>query len=53
MPRTVSTQGSGGVAATVMVRVRQGFVLMSIMPPFNWEAILDPGKVDELVRTLS
>jgi len=23
------------------------------MPPFTWEAILDPGKVDELVRTLT
>jgi hypothetical protein len=26
---------------------------MSIMPPFTWEAILDPGEVDELVRKLT
>lgn len=23
------------------------------MPPFTWEAIMEPGKVDELIRTLT
>jgi hypothetical protein len=53
MPRVVAVAGSGGIAATVIVTVRRGFVWMSIMPPFTWEAILDPGKVDELVGTLT
>jgi hypothetical protein len=53
MPRVVAVTGSGGIAATVIVTVRRGFVWVSIMPPFTWEAILDPGKVDELVRTLT
>ncbi|MGH3799926.1 MAG: hypothetical protein ACRDTD_07320 [Pseudonocardiaceae bacterium] len=25
---------------------------MSIQPPFTWEAIMEPGKVDELIHTL-
>ncbi len=50
--RKVSVKGSGGVSATVVVIVRQGKVWMSIVPPFTWEAIMEPGKVDELMRTL-
>ena len=53
MPRIMTATGSGGVAATVIVTVRRGFVWISIMPPFTWEAILDPGQVDELVQTLT
>lgn len=53
VPRTVSAKGSGGVSATVIVTVRRGSVWMSIVPPFTWEAILEPGEVDELVRTLT
>ncbi len=49
----VSVQGSGGVSATVSVTVRKGKVVMSIQPPFTWEAIMDPTKVDELIGTLT
>ncbi len=50
--RTVSVKGSGGVAATVVVTVQRGRVWLSIQPPFTWEAIMPPGKVEELMRTL-
>lgn len=36
-----------------MVTVQQGQVWMSIQPPFTWEAIMEPEKVDELIRTLA
>ncbi len=26
---------------------------MSIQPPFTWEAIMEPWKVDELIQTLA
>jgi hypothetical protein len=52
MPRRVSVQATEGVAATVMVTVVQGKVWMSIMPPFTWQAIMDSGKIDELMRVL-
>jgi hypothetical protein len=48
----VAVKGSGGVSATMIVTVRRGLVWISIEPPFTWEAILEPGKVDELVQTL-
>ena len=51
--RKVSAKGSGGVSATVIVIAQHGSVWMSIMPPFTWEAIMEPGKVDELIRTLT
>ncbi len=51
--RTVAVKGSGGVSATVVVTVQQGQVWMSIQPPFTWEAIMEPWKVDELTRTLA
>jgi hypothetical protein len=25
---------------------------MSIVPPFTWEAIMEPGKIDELIHVL-
>jgi hypothetical protein len=50
--RKVSVKGSGGVSATVIVIAQQGKVWVSIMPPFTWEAIMEPGKVDELIHTL-
>lgn len=49
----VSVQGTGGVSATVFVMVQQGQVWMSIQPPFTWEAIMDPAKVDELIGTFT
>lgn len=51
--RKVSVKGTGGVSATVVVTVQQGQVWMSIQPPFTWETILEPEKVDELIRTLA
>ncbi len=50
--RKVSVKGSGGISATVVVTVQKGTVWVSIVPPFTWEAIMEPGKVDELIRTL-
>lgn len=50
--RKLSVKGSGGVSATVVVTVQQGKVWLSIVPPFTWEAIMEPVKVDELIRTL-
>ncbi|MGH4021212.1 MAG: hypothetical protein ACRDT0_18685 [Pseudonocardiaceae bacterium] len=50
--RKVTVKGSGGVTATVVVVAQRGKVWMSIQPPFTWEAIMEPGKVDELIRTL-
>jgi hypothetical protein len=53
MPRRVSVKGMEGVPATVVVRVVQDKVWLSISPPFTWEAIMDPAKVDELVHVLT
>jgi hypothetical protein len=50
--RRLSVKGSGGVAATVVVKSIQGRVWVSITPPFTWEAIMEPGKVDELIHML-
>lgn len=50
--RRISVRGSGGVAATIVVFARQGAVLMSIVPPFTWEAVMDPDTVDELIDAL-
>lgn len=52
VPRRVSVKGMEGVAATVVVTVVQGEVWMSISPPFSWEAIMKPVKVDELMHVL-
>lgn len=48
----MSVKGSGGVSATVVVTAQHGQVWVSIVPPFTWEAIMEPVKVDELIRTL-
>jgi hypothetical protein len=53
MDRRVAVEGSGGVSATVIVVARRGQVWISIMPPFTWEAILEPIKVDELMHNLA
>lgn len=52
MHRRVLAKGSGGVMSTIVVTVRQGKVSLSIVPPFTWEAILEPEKLDKLVRVL-
>ncbi|MGH3976825.1 MAG: hypothetical protein ACRDS9_26435 [Pseudonocardiaceae bacterium] len=51
-PRRVSVKACQGKDATVVVTVVQGTVWMSITPPFTWEAILEPGMVDEVIRML-
>jgi hypothetical protein len=51
--RTVSVEGSGGLAATIVVIAKRGQVWVSIQPRFTWEAIMEPGKVDELIHTLA
>ncbi|MGH3974699.1 MAG: hypothetical protein ACRDS9_15415 [Pseudonocardiaceae bacterium] len=51
--RKISVKGTGGVSATVVVTVEHGWIRLSIQPAFTWEAIMDPGKVDELTRTLT
>lgn len=48
----VSVKGSGGAAATVVVKTVQGHVWVSITPPFIWEAIMEPVKVVELIHAL-
>ncbi|MGH4007017.1 MAG: hypothetical protein ACRDTH_02400 [Pseudonocardiaceae bacterium] len=52
VPRRVRVKGMEGVDATVVVTVMQGRVLMSISPPFTWEAIMEPKKVDEVMAVL-
>lgn len=50
-PRRVSVKGTEGGDGTVIVKTYRGKVWMS-MPPFIWEATLDPAKVDELMHVL-
>lgn len=52
LPRRVPVKGMQEIDATVVVTVVRGTVWMSIMPPFTWEAIMEPEKVDEVIRTL-
>lgn len=49
MPRKVRVKGMAGVDATVIVTVVHDKVWLSISPPFTWEAIMDPAKVDEVM----
>jgi hypothetical protein len=50
--RKVAVTGNGGISATVVVTAQKGTVWVSIVPPFTWEAIMEPEKVDELIQTL-
>jgi hypothetical protein len=52
MPRRVRVKGMEGVDATVVVTVARDKVWLSISPPFTWEAIMNPGKVDEVISIL-
>jgi hypothetical protein len=52
MPRRVHVKGMQGVDATVVVTVVRDTVWLSISPSFAWEAIMEPGKVDEVISTL-
>lgn len=51
-PRRVRVKGMQGVDPTVVVAVVQGTVWLSVSPPFTWEAIMEPGKVAELMHVL-
>lgn len=56
IPRTVSVRvsvrGMKGVTVTVVITVQQGHVWLSIQQLFTWEAIMEPGKIDELIHVL-
>lgn len=52
VPRRAFVKGMQGVDVTLVVTVVQGAVWLSISPPFTWEAIMEPVKVDELVHVL-
>jgi hypothetical protein len=52
MPRRIAVSGMQGVDATVVVTVVHGTVWLSISPPFTWEAIMKPCKVDEVIHAL-
>jgi hypothetical protein len=52
IPRRVTVRGREGATATVVVTLYREEVWMSIVPPFTWEAIMEPGKVDELIHVL-
>lgn len=52
VPRRILVKGSGNVPATVVVTARQGRVWMSVIPPFTWDAIMEPEKIDELMHVL-
>ncbi|MGH3976209.1 MAG: hypothetical protein ACRDS9_23230 [Pseudonocardiaceae bacterium] len=51
-PRRIRVKGMQGVDATVVVTVVRDTVWLSISPPFTWEAIMEPAKVDEVISTL-
>lgn len=53
VPWRVPVKGREEIVAAVVVTVYRGNVWMSIVPPFTWEAIMEPGKVDELIHVLS
>lgn len=52
MPCRVSVKSSQGEDATIVVTVVQGRVWISIVPPFTWEAIIEPEKVDDVIHVL-
>jgi hypothetical protein len=52
IPRRISASGTEGATASVVVTVQWGQVWLSIVPPFTWEAIMEPAKVEELIHVL-
>ena len=52
MPRRIAVKGMQGVDVTVVVTVVRGTVWLSISPPFTWEAIMQPEKVDQVIHVL-
>jgi hypothetical protein len=53
MPRRVRVKGMRGVDVTVVVTRVRDTVWLSISSPFMREAIMEPGKVDELISVLT
>lgn len=51
-PRRVSVNACEDRVATIVVPAAQGNVWMSILPPFTWDAIMEPRTVDEVIRVL-
>lgn len=51
--RKVSVEGSGGIAATVVVTAQRGQVWVSITPPFTSAVIMKLEKVDEVIHALA
>jgi hypothetical protein len=51
-PRRIRVKGMAGVDAAVVVTVVRDTVWLSISPPLTWEAIMEPGKVDEVISIL-
>lgn len=52
MPRKISVKARQGENAAIVVTVVHGRVWISIVPPFTWEAVMEPRIVDEVVRVL-
>lgn len=52
IPRKVSVKACQGEDATIVVAVVQGKAWLSISPFFTREAIMEPGKVDEVMAAL-
>jgi hypothetical protein len=52
VPRRIRVTCTQGVDVTVVVTVVQDTVWLSISPPFTWEAIMETGKVDEVISML-
>ncbi|MGH3999742.1 MAG: hypothetical protein ACRDTJ_20040 [Pseudonocardiaceae bacterium] len=52
VPRKVRVKGRQEVDATVVVTVVHDTVWLSISPPFTWEAIMKPEKVDKVISML-
>ena len=52
VPRRVRVKGMQGVDATVVVTVVHDKVWLSISPLLTWEAMMEPGKVDEVMSVL-
>ncbi len=51
--RRISVHSSSGESAAITAIARQGKVWVSVVPHFVGEAILDPEKVDAVIRTLA
>ncbi len=52
IPWRLAAAGRQGVVATITITTCQGQIWMSIVPPFTWEAIMEPETVDKLIHVL-